>query len=144
VTLLDANILLYAYDSDAPQHASVSKWLSALIQSEETIALPWVTIWAFLRISTNPRLFANPKSATEVFAIIRDWLALPGVSTLDPGTRHSRILEELVSTCGASGPMVTDAVLAALALENGATLASTDHDFARFPDLRWVNPLRPA
>ncbi|MGA2717170.1 MAG: TA system VapC family ribonuclease toxin [Bryobacteraceae bacterium] len=105
------------------------------------IALPWVTLWAFIRISTNSRVWANPRPVREAFAIVGEWLAQPGVVPLHPGPLHAEILEKLVSEYGATGPLVTDAVLAALAIEHGALLASTDQDFRRFPDLRWLNPL---
>jgi uncharacterized protein len=141
MTLLDANLLLYAYNADAPQQRRAAQWLAKLLESGEMIALPWVTVWAFIRISTNPRLWANPRPAKEAFAIAADWLAQPGVVPLQPGPRHAEILEKLVIDHGATGPLVTDAVLAALAMEHGASLASTDQGFSRFPDLRWLNPL---
>jgi len=111
------------------------------LKSGEMIALPWVTLWAFIRISTNSRVWANPRPVREAFAIVGEWLAQPGVVPLHPGPLHAEILEKLVSEYGATGPLVTDAVLAALAIEHGALLASTDQDFRRFPDLRWLNPL---
>ncbi len=141
MTLLDANLLLYAYNSKAPQQAAVSKWLTELLESNVTIGLPWVTIWAFIRISTNARLWDKPRSAQEAFGIVGEWLALPGVVLLQPGPRHFDVLRSLVLQHQASGPLVTDATLAALAMEHGATLASTDQDFSRFAGLRWVNPL---
>ncbi len=141
MTIIDANLLLYAYNADAPQQPAAAQWLGKLLASGETIALPWVTIWAFIRISTNPRIWPNPRPAPEAFAIVGEWLAQPGVIPLHPGARHAEIPEKLVSDHGATGPLVTDAVLAALAMEHGAMLASTDQDFRRFPDLRWLNPL---
>jgi toxin-antitoxin system PIN domain toxin len=141
MTIIDANVLLYAYNGDAPQQRIAAQWLAKLLGSGETIALPWVTVWAFIRISTNSRIWASPRPATEAFAIVGEWLAQPGVVPLHPGPLHAEILEKLVSDYGATGPLVTDAVLAALAMEHGALLASTDQDFRRFPDLRWVNPL---
>jgi uncharacterized protein len=141
MTIIDANLLLYAYNADAPQQAAAAQWLAKLLESGEIAALPWVTVWAFIRISTNPRVWANPKPAKEAFAIVAEWLAQPGVVPLQPGPRHGEILEKLVCEYGATGPLITDAVLAALAMEYGASLASTDQDFRRFPDLRWLNPL---
>jgi toxin-antitoxin system PIN domain toxin len=143
MTVIDANVLLYAYNADAPQQRSAAQWLRKLLDSGEMIGLPWLSIWAFVRISTNPRIQTNPLPAEEAFAIVREWLSQPGVVSLHPGPRHMDILERLVRDHGASGPLVTDAVIAALALENGAVLASTDQDFRRFPDLQWLNPLRP-
>jgi toxin-antitoxin system PIN domain toxin len=141
MTVIDANVLLYAYNADAPQQRTAQRWLQNLIESGETIALPWLTIWAFIRIGTNSRIYENPRPAQEAFAILSDWLAQPGVVPLNPGPLHAGILEKLVCDHAAAGPTVTDAVLAALAIEHGATLASTDRDFRRFPDLRWLNPL---
>jgi toxin-antitoxin system PIN domain toxin len=141
VTILDANILLYAYNADAPQNATAAEWLDRLIGGSETIGLPWPTIWAFLRIGTNSRIWPAPMEAAQALAIVDSWLGQPGVVVVAPGPRHLKILKRLVSTGAATGPLVTDAVLAALAIEHGAVLASTDRDFRRFPDLRWVDPL---
>ncbi len=139
--VLDANILLYAYDSRLPEQARVAAWLESLLVSGETIGLPWVAIWAFLRISTNPRIWSHPKTVSEAFSVIHKWLDQPAVIALSPGPRHTAVLEKVVSTGGISGSHVTDAVFAALAVEYGATLASTDKGFRRFPDLKWINPL---
>ena len=139
--LLDANLLLYAYDADAPQHPAATAWLEKTIRGSETIGLPWVAIWAFLRVTTNARLWPKPKTLDEAFDAVRDLVRQPGVVIVNPGTRHGEILEKLVREHRATGSMVSDAVLAALALENGATLASSDQDFSRFRDLRWINPL---
>ncbi len=141
MTILDANVLLYAYNADSPQHKQISRWLSKLLKSGETIGLPWVTVWTFIRISTNPRLWTSPRTASETFAIVREWRAQPGVVAVSPGPLHAEILEKLVCDFGTSGPLVTDAVIAALAIEHGSSLASTDQDFRRFPNLRWINPL---
>jgi toxin-antitoxin system PIN domain toxin len=113
----DANVLLYAYDMDAPQHAAAAKWLAALAAGNEVIGIPWLTIWAFLRISTSSRIYARPKPVKEAFSIIHDWLAQPGVVTPEPGPRHVRILEDLMNSYAVSGGLVTDAVLAAIAME---------------------------
>lgn len=141
MTIVDANLLLYAYNADAPQQRIAAQWLAKLLNSGELVGLPWVTIWAFIRISTNSRIWASPRPAKEAFAIVGEWLAQPGVVALQPGPLHAEILEKLVCEHGASGPLVADAVLAALAMEHGALLASTDQDFRRFPALRWLNPL---
>jgi len=141
MTIIDANVLLYAYNADAPQQRTAAQWLAKLLRSGETIGLPWVTVWAFIRISTNSRIWTNPRSAREAFAIVGEWLSQPGVVPLQPGPLHAEVLEKLVVDHNATGPLVTDALLAALAIEHGALLASTDQDFRRFPDLRWLNPL---
>lgn len=141
MTILDANVLLYAYNTDAPQHTEAAGWVSSLFNNADVIGLPWVTIWAFIRISTNSRVWPKPKSAAEAFETVREWLAQPAVVVVHPGPRHAEILERLVTEYRAVGPLVGDAALAAIALEYGAVLASTDRDFSRFRDLRWVNPL---
>jgi hypothetical protein len=141
VTIIDANILLYAYDANAQQHNRADKWLNALLASDEQIGLPWITLWAFIRLSTNTRILTQPLDIGEVFSIVREWISQPAVVVPQPGPRHAAILERLVVGTGARAGMVTDAALAALAIENGATLASADYDFRRFPELKWVNPL---
>ena len=124
MTILDANLLLYAYNADAPQQSVAARWLAELLESDEAIALPWVTVWAFIRIATNSRIWPNPLSAKQAFAIIEEWIAQPGVVVLQPGPRHTEILKRLIIEHSVTGPLVMDAVLAALALENGALLAS--------------------
>lgn len=141
MTILDANLLLYAYNADAPQHPIAARWLAKLLGSGEVIALPWITIWAFIRIATNSRIWPNPLPAKQVFAIVEQWISQPGVIVLEPGPRHAEILRGLIIDQSVTGAMVTDAVLAALAVENGAFLASADQDFRRFPTLQWTNPL---
>lgn len=139
--ILDANILLYAYDEAAENHVPVRDWLHALLGRGERVGVPLVTAWAFLRISTNPRLLLSPLSLDRAFALLRDFLSHPRVSVVGPGQDHLQFLEEAARLGKVSGARLTDAVLAALAMEHGATLASTDRDFARFPGLRWINPL---
>jgi toxin-antitoxin system PIN domain toxin len=141
LTILDANILLYAYNADAPQQGAAARWLTELLDGRDSIALPWLTIWAFVRIATNVRVWANPLDAKQAFAIVSEWTSQPGVVILQPGPRHAELLEQLILEHNATGALVTDAALAAMAIENGAVLASTDQEFRRFPGLRWVNPL---
>jgi hypothetical protein len=141
VTILDANILIYAYNADAPQHRVIHAWLENLIKGAGSIGLPWQSLWAFLRIATNTRIWPTPKSTEQAFEFVQGWLAQPGVVVVDAGPRHGELLKQLVIEHRAIGPLVSDAVLAALAIENGAILASTDQDFSRFAGLRWTNPL---
>ncbi len=138
--LVDANILLYAYNADAPEHAASAAWLERTLAEGETLGLAWPVIWAFLRISTNARLWPHPLPAAEACAIVKELVAQPGVLLLQPGARHLEILQELITRYKAMGPLVSDAALAAVALENGAALASTDRDFSRFDRLRWTHP----
>lgn len=143
MTILDSNILLYSANADAPEQRSASQWLTKLLASGEVVGVPWVSLWAFIRISTNARIWANPKSPAEACSLIKGWLKQPGVVVPEPGPRHAEILERMITAFSVTGPLVTDAALAALAIEHGATLASTDQDFRRFPEVRWINPLAP-
>jgi uncharacterized protein len=144
VILLDVNVLIYAGDPISPQHGKVANWLQDLSESAESIGFSLPTLWAFVRITTDRRLSSHPRTPTGAFERVREWLSQPYVRVVDPGPRHLEILERLVIDFQAHGPRVSDAVLAALAIEHGATLASTDRDFSRFPSLRWVNPLDEA
>ena len=139
--LLDANILLHAYDADAAHHGAARKWLEKAVSGPESVGIPWLVLWAFVRISTNLRVNVAPLPVSDAFQIVRSLLAHPNVNVIEPGARHAEILERLSTTYQVSGPMLTDALLAALALEHGATFVSTDRGFARFTELRWVNPL---
>lgn len=139
--LVDANLLLYAYHPEAQQHSRSRAWLEATISGAELVRFAWITLWAFLRIGTNPRVFERPLSTLEAGAAVSSWLAQPNVGILEPGERHWDILRDVMREGQATGPLIMDAVLAALAVEHGATLCTTDRDFSRFPGLRWTNPL---
>jgi toxin-antitoxin system PIN domain toxin len=139
--LVDANLLLYAYHPRAPQHEKSRAWLEAALSAPELIRFAWLTLWAFLRIATNPRAFERPLSTSEAEAAISSWLAQPAAGILEPGERYWDILRQLVRDGQTTGPLVMDAVLAAIAIEHGATIFTTDRDFSRFSGLRWTNPL---
>ncbi|MBM3646365.1 MAG: type II toxin-antitoxin system VapC family toxin [Alphaproteobacteria bacterium] len=139
--LVDANILIYAFDADSPQHVAAYDWLDARFNGTARIALPWSSLLAFLRIVTNPRVMRRPASMVEARAQVRSWLDCPAVWIPTPGERHAEILDSLLAAVNVHGNLVMDAHLAALALEHGLELHSTDSDFARFPGLRWLNPL---
>lgn len=139
--LLDANILLYAYNHDSEHHDACRQWLEQAINGPETVALPWQTLLAFIRIATNPRAMKRPLSGAEACGIVQSWLAQPSVTILSPSDRYWDLLNGLVVEAKVSGPLVTDAALAALAIENGATLCSTDRDFRRFRGLKLLDPL---
>lgn len=140
--LVDANLLLYAYDSAAPEHPKARRWLEDVLARPEPVLFPWHSIHAFLRIATNPRAWTSPLSIEEARAIVDEWLSLPNVVTPCPGERHWEILRGLLADSQCRGPLVTDAVLAALAMEYGAELCTNDRDFGRFPALRVLNPLQ--
>ena len=139
--LVDANLLLYAYHQRAEQHNASRAWLQAALSGPELVRFAWLTLWAFLRISTNPRIFEHPLSTSEAEAVVSSWLAQPVAGILEPGERHWEMLRSLLRKGQATGPLVMDAVIAAIALEHGATLYTTDRDFSRFAGLKWTNPL---
>jgi uncharacterized protein len=141
--VLDANILLYAYDEKAELWQQAREWVSCIFSAEDPVGLPWQTVGAFLRISTNPSLRGSRFTMREATEIVDSWLQEPNVQGLAPGDRHWAILEELLIAGQVRGPRVTDAQLAALTIEYGGVLHTTDRDFARFPGLRWINPLNP-
>ncbi len=140
--LVDANLLIYAYNSGCREHEKARPWLEEVLSRPEPVGLPWLVVLAFIRITTTPRLLARPFSLEEVISIVDEWLALPQVGLLDPGPRHWKILRGLLSSAQARGPLAMDAEIASLAIEHGATLCTTDRDFTRFEDLRVVNPLQ--
>jgi toxin-antitoxin system PIN domain toxin len=141
VILVDANLLLYAYTPESAQHDASREWLEAALSGSELVRFAWFTLWTFVRIATNPRVFVRPLSPEEAHAIVSSWLELPHVAVLEPGDRHLEILGRLLSSGQAAGPLVMDAALAAIAIEHGATLCSADRDFSRFQGLNWRNPI---
>jgi toxin-antitoxin system PIN domain toxin len=143
VILIDANLLLYAYNSSSEHHRLAKNWLEEAMSKPEPVCLAWVTVLAFLRISTNPRAFPQALSIKEALNIVTEWLAIPTVHILAPTDRHLKILESLLPAAQALGALVMDGHLAALAIEHGAILYTTDRDFARFPGVRVLNPLDP-
>jgi toxin-antitoxin system PIN domain toxin len=142
VKLVDLNLLLYAVDSSSARHAKARPWLEATLSGAETVAFPWVVLLGFLRLATKPSVFTRPLTPEEALDIVDGWLALPSVAAVQPGGRHARLLRELLREVGVGGNLVSDAHLAALAIEHGAELLSCDADFSRFSGLRWRDPLR--
>jgi len=141
VILPDVNLLLYAVDREAPQHSAARKWLEETLSGGEDVRLAWMVILAFLRLSTLRARSAQPMTIDAAFSIMQGWLDHPSVSIAQPGPEHARILRRLLTQAGRGGNLTTDAHLAALAIEYDAELCSSDNDFARFPGLRWRNPL---
>jgi toxin-antitoxin system PIN domain toxin len=141
VKVTDVNLLLYAVDSSSPRHPAARQWLEAQLSGVETFALPVSVLLAFVRLSTQARIFSSPFTPDEAFDVVEGWLAQPCATTIAPGDRHLALVRELLEPFGAAGNLVSDAHLAALALEHGAELCSADTDFARFPRVRWSNPL---
>jgi len=139
--LVDANLLLYAYNPSFTRHDRARAWLEHVLSNPDPIGLAWATLLAFIRISTNPRAFEHPLAIDEAVAIVSAWLALPMVTILEPGDRHWTVLGKLLAHTRVRSAAVMDAHLAALAIEHGALLCTTDRDFSRFSNLRTLNPL---
>jgi toxin-antitoxin system PIN domain toxin len=142
VILPDVNLLLYVHNRSAQQHDAAVRWLRAVLAGPEPLALTWTAILGFLRMSTNPKVYPNPMTVGEAIAAVNELLTHPAVALVHMGERHWDILTRLIVSGSVSGPAITDAHLAALAIEHGATLCTTDRDFARFLGLRWQNPLQ--
>ena len=139
--ILDANLLLYATDEQALQHRRARAWLSSRLGGAERVGLPWPSLLAFVRIASHPRVAARPLSATGAWRIVQQWLAFDTVWVPVPTDRHAVVFGALVEKYLVTGNLVPDAHLAALAIEHGVEIASADTDFARFTEVRWVNPL---
>jgi len=137
----DANLLLYAYDSESPFHAAASRWWAALLSGVEPVGLCPVVVFAFLRLSTHGKVFDRPLTVGEAAQRIASWLARPNVRLLVAGPGHIEAVTRLLTKAGTAGSLVTDAQIAALALEYGATVHSADTDFARLTGVNWTNPL---
>lgn len=137
----DLNLLIYAVDRSSHAHPPAVRWWNGLLSGTETVALSWAVLLGFLRLTTSPRIMHAPLMADEALDYIERWLALPVTTVIDPTPRHASVLRDLLSPIGTAGNLVSDAHLAALAIEHGAELCSADHDFGRFPGLRWVNPI---
>ncbi|MEM7385962.1 MAG: type II toxin-antitoxin system VapC family toxin [Verrucomicrobiota bacterium] len=138
--LPDVNVLVHAHNSDSLVHQRARQWWEGCLSGPEGVALPWVTTLGFLRITTHRKIFANPLPVEDVLDRLDSWLALPHVQPVNPTGKHFHILRSSLARIGTAGNLTTDAHLAALAIERGFVLYSTDNDFARFENLRWVNP----
>jgi uncharacterized protein len=141
VILVDANLLIYAVNSADARHEAARAWLDGRLSGTEEIAFPWPVILAFLRITTHPGVFPRPLSIQASTAKMEAWLASPMARVLDPSADHWTNFGELLRRTQCNGNLVQDAHLAALAIEHGAVLCSTDADFSRFPALKRRNPL---
>jgi uncharacterized protein len=141
VILVDANLLIYAYFSASPQHQHARDWLDEQLNGFARVGLPWPSLLAFVRLVTNPRIFRQATSPTDAWRQVLDWLDCEPVWIPQPTERHAEVLGSMISLPGMNANLVVDAHLAALAIEHGLTLCSSDGDFARFPELRWTNPL---
>ena len=141
--LIDANVLLYAVNEDAPLHGAAISWLDRALAGREPLAFAWIVILAFLRLSTRPDLFPQPLTSDQAARVVEHWLGRQAALTIDPTERHLSLLRGLLAGVGTAANLVNDAHLAALALEHGAEIVSFDRDFQRFEGVRWSSP-KPA
>ncbi len=139
--LVDANLLVYAHVSSFAQHERAREWLDSQLNGATQVGLPWPSLLAFLRLVTNPRIFEKPERTEDAWTQVQEWLRQDNVWVPQATERHAEVLGPLLATAGVQGNLVPDADLAALAIEHGLTLCSTDGDFGRFSTLRWLNPL---
>jgi uncharacterized protein len=139
--LVDANILLYAEDQLSSQHVAARNWWDSQLSGSSPVCLCWTVLCAFIRIGTNPRVFEHPMTIAQASSRVQSWLDQPCARLVYPTERHWVVLRDLLIRGQAGGNLVTDAHLAALAMEHGCELMSTDADFSRFPKLKWRNPL---
>lgn len=139
--LVDANILIYAHDESAPQHAVARTWFEDRLNEPRRVGLPWPSIVAFLRVTTNPRISAHPSTPEVAWRHVDSWFTSPSVWIPQPGPRHREVLRRLVLDLSLTANLISDAHLAAMAVEHGLEVCSADSDFARFPSVRWRNPL---
>lgn len=139
--LPDANLLIYAVNHDAPHHQAARTWLEQVLSGTTVVGLPWLALIAFIRLTTNPRVFESPLAPEAALDMVSGWLEQPCVTPVNPGDRHWLVLSRLLRQDGTAGNLTNDAHLAALAIEYGATLCSADNDFRRFEGLDYVNPL---
>jgi len=140
--LPDVNLLVYAYDASAKDHLPARQWWEDQLNGTRMVGLSWVAVLGFIRLLTNPRIFKDPYSPSEILAFVGTWLAQPQVKIVHPSEQHFNRLAGLIGQLGTAGNLTTDAHLAALAMERGLILYTTDTDFTRFPGLKWRNPLR--
>ena len=139
--IVDANILLFAQDDSSPHHQMSRQFLTVALNGTARVGLPWPSLIAFLRIRTNPRAYARPLSPAEAWNHVLDWLAAPAAWVPVPTERHADVVGSLVGRYQLRAGLFSDVHLAALAIEHGVSICSADTDFARFTELRWINPL---
>jgi hypothetical protein len=141
--LLDLNILIYAIDESSPRHEAARGWLDDTLSGSGTVAFAWHVLVGFVRLSTRAAVFDRPLNVDEALDVVDGWLAQPCVTVVHPTDRHTVVLRELLTPLGTAGNLTSDAHLAALSVEHGAELCSTDVDFSRFSGVRWIDPLQP-
>lgn len=140
--LVDTNLLVYAVDDTSAHHTVAKAWLEDALSGLETVGFAWNALLGFIRLVTNPRVFTAPLTVEGALERVEAWLAQPCATVLAPTRRHTAVLRDLLGPLGTAGNLTSDAHLAALAIEHGARVCSTDDDFARFAGVEFVNPLR--
>lgn len=141
--LVDANLLIYAVNSDSAHHAKARSWWEKTLSDSEEVGLAWIVILAFIRITTRPGILSNPLSPEKAIAYVDEWLAQPFVTLANGGENQWQIFRNLQLQVGTAGNLTSDTLLASLAIELGATIYSADYDFRRFVGVKHVNPLQP-
>ena len=140
--VVDINLLIYAHNTGAPQHAAARAWAESAFAGPEPVRIPWAVVHAFLRLTTTGPFMTLPFSTEEAAAIVESWFAAPAVEPLDCGPRYWQVLRDVLVSANVRGALVSDAHLAALTIEHDGTLYTADTDFRRFHGLRFVNPLK--
>lgn len=139
--LVDANVLLYAVDGASVHHRRASMWLAEQLNGNHRVGLPWESLTAFVRIATHPRAAGRPLQADDAWRFVEEWLAVPTVWVPAATDQHVRVFGDLVNRYQLTGNLIPDGHLTALAIEHGLVVCSADTDFARFTEVRWLNPL---
>ena len=137
----DLNLLVYAYNDGAPLHAPARRWWEDLVNGTERVGVPWVVTAGFVRLLTHRAVLTHPAMPEQAVDLVQEWFAFPHVTPLNPGVEHLTLFRRVLTASGAGANLVTDAHIAALAIEYQAEVHSNDTDFGRFPGLRWRNPL---
>ena len=140
--ITDVNLLVYAYSSKSSFHTEARAWWEDLLNHQEPVAVPWVCVLGFIRLVTHAKVLEMPMTPEAAITHVQSWFERPNVERLEPGPRHLEFLSKMVSAAGTAGNLTTDVHLAALAVEHQCELHSNDADFARFPGLKWTNPLQ--
>ena len=141
MNLPDANLLLYAINTDSPDHEAAWRWWKATLESDTPVGLYSETVFAFVRLATHRRVFAQPLTVEGAFAYLNNWLSFPNVTLVETELSDLKRVESLLESAGTGGNLVSDAQVAAIAIRLNATVYSADTDFGRFPKLKWINPL---
>lgn len=138
--VVDANVLLYAVNSEVPHHDAAYRWLEGCFDHDVVVGFSWVSTLAFVRLATKSNVFERPLTTDEAFDQVERWLDEPSAVMLAPTVRHTALLRDLLLSAGGEGNLVTDAHLAALAIEHRGQIVSFDRDFERFPGVTWERP----